>query len=367
MVSILKKATLLLLAVFALVSCQEKGSPDIEYIPFKREYNDNWGLIGIDGKILFENKYSSCPSPSYNGVFMLKGEDGYEFYTAEKEPKKVAGPFKRACPFTDVVTPVVTKEGDMQIIDRKGKVVKVLNEIDGREVNRIDGFKHGKASFCIGRDWGAIDVNGEICLPPIYKSVSVLDNGYLDAMKESITGGYLTVIFDEKGEVIDSLKGLYDCSHGKYFVEGASSMERILDIHGKEYIALGVGEYIPEVKYDLFVCRKNHTMSLVNAQGDVLVEDSNYYDISIVDEDRLLLSVRDKGTFLADLNGHEITGPIFNGSNSSRYYNGKVMPIRRKEDSRWIFVDKDGNPINEGSYEDLEFYDEWGSQTIVYK
>lgn len=76
MVSILKKATLLLLAVFALVSCQEKGSPNFEYIPFKREASDNWGLIGIDGKILFENKYSSCPSLAYNGIFMLEVEDG---------------------------------------------------------------------------------------------------------------------------------------------------------------------------------------------------------------------------------------------------------------------------------------------------
>lgn len=359
MVSILKKATLLLLAVFALVSCQEKGSPDIEYIPFKREYNDNWGLIGIDGKILFENKYSSCPSPSYNGVFMLKGEDGYEFYTTEEEPKKVAGPFKRACPFTDVVTPVLTKDGDLQIIDRKGKVVKVVNEIDGKKVRYIYNFEHGKAPFELkGGGCGFLDTDGDVFLSPGFGfKARVLDNGNLEVIKNG-DKGYMTVVFDSNGDVIDSLQstskaGLFD---GKYFVTDGYSSNGVLDVHGNEIIPSERSRTVVDMLYDHFVLKGWMEMSLVNNQGETLLK-SDYWGIKIVDKDRLLVGLNGQGAALTDYTGKELTDPIFRIDPMSRYYNGKVMPVQR-DDFRWVFIDKEGKPISDESYKILDFYNE---------
>lgn len=361
MVSILKRATLLLLAVFALVSCQEKGNPNFEYIPFKREYNDNWGLIGIDGKILFENKYSSCPSPAYNGVFMLKGEDGYEFYTAEKEPKKVAGPFKRACPFTDVVTPVVTKEGELQIIDRKGKVVKVLDEIDGKEVRYVHNFKYGRAPFELkGGGCGFLDTDGDVCVPPVYGfRTKVLDNGNLEAVTGGFTGGYITLVLDNDGEVIDSLKGTSkaDLFDGKYFVTGSYNSNGVLDIHGNEIIPSEKSRTVEDMYDDHFVLKGWMEMSLVNNQGETLLK-SDYWDMKIVGKDRLLVGVKGQGAALTDYTGKELTDPIFSIEKSSRYYDGKVMPVKSNEDFRWIFVDKEGEPIDNESYKVLDFYDE---------
>lgn len=360
MVSILKRATLLLLAVFALVSCQEKGSPNFEYIPFKREYNDNWGLIGIDGKILFENKYSSCPSPVYNGIFMLKGEDGYEFYTAEKEPKKVAGPFKRACPFTDVVTPVVTKEGDLQIIDRKGKVVKVLNEIDGKDVRYIHNFKYGRAPFQLEEGgWGFLDTDGDVCLPPVYGfRTRVLDNGNLEAITGGFTGGYITIVLDNDGEVIDSLKGVSKSVFfdGKYFVTEGYYSDGVIDIHGNEIIPAEKSRIVTDMFDGNFVLRAYMNVSLMNAQGETILQ-SDYWGMKIVDKDRLLLGLKGQGAVLADYTGKELTEPIFRIEKMSRYYDGKVMPVQR-DDFRWIFIDKEGKPINDESYKVLDFYNE---------
>lgn len=359
MKKILRNAVYLLLAALAFVSCQEESSPEFEYIPFKRAYSDNWGLISLDGNILFENKYSSCPSPVYNGVFMLKGEDGYEFYTAEEEPKKVVGPFKRACPFTDVVTPVVTKEGDIQIIDREGKVIKELNEIDGKEVKYVDCFKHGKASFAIeGSGWGVIDRNGEVCIPPIYYfGIDVLENGNLVGVKKTSYNNYLTVIFDNDGDIIDSLEVTFNdkFADGKYFVTDGYNSNKVVDVHGNEIIPEEKGRTVKDVFGDVFVLNDWEGKSLVNAEGKTLLK-GDFLEMKIVGEDRLLLNIRDKGVVLADYSGKELTEPIFRVDPMSRYYDGKIMPVKRAEDFRWIFVDKDGNPINDESYEVLDFY-----------
>lgn len=358
MKKIMKKAVFLLLAALAFVSCQEESSPEFEYIPFRREYSDNWGLISLDGKILFENKYSSCPSPVFNGIFMLKGEEGYEFYTAEEEPKKVAGPYKMACPFTDIVTPVVTKEGDIQIIDCEGKVIKELNEIDGKEVKYVDCFKHGKASFGVkGSGWGVIDRNGEVCIPPVYYfGLDILENGYLMGVKKASHYKDLTVILDNDGEVIDSLEDTFNGNfiNGKYFVTDGYNSNKVVDVHGNEIIPSEKGRTVTDVLGDVFVLNDWEGKSLVNAEGKTLLK-GDFLEMKIVGEDRLLLNIRDKGVVLADYSGKELTEPIFRVDPMSRYYDGKIMPVKRAEDFRWIFVDKDGKPINDESYKILEF------------
>lgn len=360
MMNRLKKVFCLFLTVFTLFSCQDKGSPYFEYVPFKREHRDLWGMIGLDGKILFENKYLSCPSPVYNGVFMLAGNDGYEFYTAEEEPEKVAGPYKRACPFTDVVTPVVTQEGVMQIIDRKGKVIRILDEVDGKKIETLHSFRHGKASFRTGDGWGVMNMDGEVCVPPVYRfALDVLDNGFLMGVKGGPQEGYTTVIFNHDGEVVDSLKGTFnpDISNGTYLVTDGYFSNAIVDVHGKVVIPEKESRTVNDQFDNLFVLREAGAFSLIRAEGDTLLK-SDYSTMQIVDKDRLLLGLRGEGVVLADFSGKVLSRPLFDVNRMSRYYNGKVMPVRRNGDFRWMFIDKDGIPISRDAYKELNFYND---------
>lgn len=72
--------------ITATTACKTKSSfPTISHVPFKEVSSDNYGMIGIDGTVLFENEFEQLPSVVVNGVFAVTNEDeNIEYYTAEK-------------------------------------------------------------------------------------------------------------------------------------------------------------------------------------------------------------------------------------------------------------------------------------------
>lgn len=66
----------LLLVIFMgmLSSCSFKSNtnfPEVTHIAFQKEKDGKWGMIGIDGNILFENKFDKRPSYAVNEVFRI--------------------------------------------------------------------------------------------------------------------------------------------------------------------------------------------------------------------------------------------------------------------------------------------------------
>ena len=57
-----------------LSSCSFKSNtdfPEVTHVAFQKEKHGKWGMVGVDGNILFENKFDKRPSYAVNGVFRV--------------------------------------------------------------------------------------------------------------------------------------------------------------------------------------------------------------------------------------------------------------------------------------------------------
>ncbi|MCH5327477.1 MAG: WG repeat-containing protein, partial [Coprobacter sp.] len=93
----MKKNLLLSLILFALLiiglgGCNSHNSKNqVEYIPVQENKGDKWGMIGPDGKMLFENEFENAPSVVVNGVFFVEENKGISLYKADKKPQLIPG------------------------------------------------------------------------------------------------------------------------------------------------------------------------------------------------------------------------------------------------------------------------------------
>ena len=63
----LGQAISLLVMSICLVACGEKDDWDVEYVPFQESVDGNWGLISLDGGVLFSEEFKERPSFALNG------------------------------------------------------------------------------------------------------------------------------------------------------------------------------------------------------------------------------------------------------------------------------------------------------------
>ena len=92
----MKKLVVVFAAVataLTFVSCDKLSNQklSVEYLPFKLDEKDAWGLMGKDGKALFKDEFEGIISPSYNGVFAEKTKNGISLYTTSEKPELIKG------------------------------------------------------------------------------------------------------------------------------------------------------------------------------------------------------------------------------------------------------------------------------------
>lgn len=157
--------------IILLASCSHKEVTPVEYFPFKTETTDFWGMMGLDGNILFDGRFMYCPSVSSRGVFMAREENGLlSFYTAEANPRKIGKGYYTSAKlflYSDYTPVRKENEHNITIINKSGgEVVKLpLNIID------VGFFAEGLAPFRtddIRPRMGYIDEKGNIKIEPEY-------------------------------------------------------------------------------------------------------------------------------------------------------------------------------------------------------
>ena len=73
----------MVLISLSFMSCSETGNGDVEYIPFKETIDGQWGMISMDGKVLFKEEFKDEPTVVRDGRFFVRNKDGFwEMYDA---------------------------------------------------------------------------------------------------------------------------------------------------------------------------------------------------------------------------------------------------------------------------------------------
>ncbi len=233
-----KKLFLMALTVLLLCisSCGSgDGSHGYDAVPFQETEKGMWGMITIDGKVLFKDEFKEKPTMSKEGMFMVKNDKGlWEIYTAEEKPKKVGKEYVSATLFSDGIALVAEPNKPVTMIDKEGNVVKTLDKIDGKEVSSVFAFSNGYAVYKTGDNYGAIDMDGKGVIPAKYCRLVNCSDGKFVAIDakykkeldtDSATTGTLKyTVLNTRGKV------LFELSQGKYSDVGSTYGDGLIPV-----------------------------------------------------------------------------------------------------------------------------------------
>lgn len=204
--------------ILLLSSCQsDNAGALVEYIPFKSDKDNNWGMISPDGKVLFDDEFESTPTVVTKGRFFVKSKDGYELYSAEEKPKQVCNTvWKEACIFIEDVTPAVEKGKCITLIDRDGKVVKEIDKLNNKVVTSMTNFNGGLSVYCtIEGFYGLVNSSGKVVVDAEYSRLVTSEDGvavginkkYEAAVQQNEKEKIHYTVIDPSGKAVGDISG----------------------------------------------------------------------------------------------------------------------------------------------------------------
>lgn len=203
-----------------LSSCTKTENGNVEYIPFQETADGQWGMISLEGKVLFKEEFKNKPTVVRDGRFFVRTKEGvWEMYDATEKPKKIGGDYAHTSGFHNGRALVAPKNQPVAIIDTEGRVIKNLDKIDGKQVDGVRAFEGDYAIFMTTDSlWGVINQNGDCVVKPEYYSL----NDYGDGKFIGVNAKYRKEVKkDQKDKVKISVinpsgQELFNFSAGKY-------------------------------------------------------------------------------------------------------------------------------------------------------
>ena len=205
---------------FLFSACSEKDSfPQLTHIPCKVSDSDLWGMVGVDGKILFENEFEEMPGIAVNGVFsVINSDNQIEYFIADKKPKQIGKTsYLDGGYYTEELIPVTDLDHQISFIKKDGSTAFKLDKIKGKKVVCVAPFfSDGLMAVCTeDNKWGYINTKGEIVIEPIYSFANEFNEGYA-----VVATGYTTelkpIIIDKKGQIVIQLPNDIDFIQEKF-------------------------------------------------------------------------------------------------------------------------------------------------------
>lgn len=355
------KNILPLFALMLLASCGEKK--EITHLPVQSEQEGRWGMVTTDGEVVFEDKFDSEPSLPHKGRFIVLNKDELcEYYTVEKNPRKIGTAYSYAMDFFNEVTPVVEPDSIIKLIDTEGKVTLRLDKINGKNVECITEAGDGAFIYVDETEaYGCINTKGEVLIPAEYESLFLLGSGYvLGKPKTLLPEGerrnpyWIMNLQGEKLGEVNMMKydGVgFELIGGKYLqvnvYDGEVPKYGLIALDGTEKLPLS--ESISNIKSsckDMFVFSNGEQYGVMNVEGEVLIP-AKYQELYFMSDDRLMAFGADKKGKIIDLQDNQIGGygEFFSSYPESHYYT-KVAAVPLS-DTEWTFVDKDGKEASE--------------------
>jgi len=320
--------------VFAFVSCDKSSSEQLkaEYLPFKTDDKDAWGLLGKDGKPLFKDEFDAELSPSINGVFAVETKNGISLYRTSEKPELIKGceDLKAVGMMNEGLIPIVRKGQRIEYVDKVGKTKFVLNPYKNKEIVFASIFIDGLAVIETDDEkYGFIDTKGKVVIEPKYSYVSVFNEGLCLVQKIEKNKDTLMVIINKDGKEVKKLPK--DISIGSNVFE-----------EGKLYAKIGTGENRRCVFFDTKgeIMRKlpKKVKRVSDYQGD-------YYIYSDEEGNKGVNNMKDE--------------TIIRAKYESMEFVGKKTFLVEKGD-KWNLIDDEDNVIK--TFEDytiMSYSDDW--------
>jgi hypothetical protein len=352
--------------ILCCVSCDSLDlNGGVQYIPFQSQEDGRWGMISMDGKVLFEEEFKEQPTIAVNGRFIVKNsKDLYEIYTAEKKPRQVGEAYKQVGLFYEDVAPAVKEGKPVCLIDRDGNVVKELKTLRGETVLRVFNFLKGFALFETEDElYGVIDAKGNVIVEPKYAECSwaesILYGGqnYDDQSLDT-----RTIVFDEKWD-----KHFYASPEGGEINQERSYVQaKILDMaNGKETKTTNISfenfEDVEEFLFDAFFkdgyCvlanlgkRENGFSGIIDDKGEWVVYPKTDYRVTSLIGNKQFVFENADGQGLATFDGEMLIRPKYS---ELRCATDELLIARddTKESGECEFLmDKNGNRVGNDGY-----------------
>ena len=357
---------MLAMLTMMLFSCTQTENGNVEYIPFQETKDGQWGMISMDGKVLFKEEFKNKPTVVRDGRFFVRTKEGtWEMYDATEKPKKIGVEYAHTSGFRNGRALVAVKNQPVSIIDTEGKIVKLLDKIEGKIVEGVNAFNGGYAVFLTSDSLeGVINQNGDCVIKPKYCYMNSCGDGKFIAIKTQ----YKKDIQNDKKEkvklsVLDTDgKVLFEFSGDKYedigqqFVDGKLAV--CVKKDGKK--AWGIindkGETIvkPSEKFknigtiqgDVFTYNNGDGWGLMNVKGETLVR-AKYEQLYYDDDNTLVAVVKNGDSYeykYIDEKDNQIGNDTYVKATLFRMFDGKHALVK-PNDKIYSIIDKRGNQL----------------------
>lgn len=317
-------------------------------IPAKENDRDRWGLIDFKGNYVVENEWFNMPSVSSDGIVKVKNKDGlYEFFIADKIPKKIGSEYKYATNFFQGLAAVVKNNGPITYIDKNGIEILRLEKVNGEEVVESGAFSGGLAKFKNSKNkWGFVDRSGQLVVEPKYDELKMFREG-LSMFVVNVDNKKLTGFIDKNGNEIISAREIEGVHWGNGLIG-------FVDEYGDYGILNYKGEKIKKFDKSIkdinviysdgksFVFGDGEEYGLMNKDGEVVIRAK--YDAMAFNDD--VVMVVDRG-LIGYLNkkGEEIIRPKYD---IGTLFNKKFAIV--KDGSKYVVIDRNNKEISKNVF-----------------
>ena len=371
-------SVLCLLALGFLAGCG-KGADAVsqmEYVPFQMEKDGRWGMVSVDGEILYEDEFDNKPTVAMNGRFLVKNEAGkWEIYTTEKPARKVGGEYLSASLFgADVALVTRGKNKGIELVDLEGNVKCALDDVAGKPVDKArflpiglasllnvpGGCYNGLIEFSVEGKAGCMDAEGKVIVPPEYNVFSS-SGKYLLACQGYNTDSLRVRIFDNTGKRLheysfygakknEMLQAYWLSDDVFCMAEGAGEKRyRLVGMDGKTLLHPAAGlmpipPLFPSLGNDPFVFLNVETeeRGLMGMDGHVLIRDK-YKGFSYFMKEAYIVE-RDGKLRLVDVKDNPIGNMEFEDVVA---LGGEDKVLVEREEGEWVFLDNKGQRVGD--------------------
>ena len=315
----MKKITFVFAVLTAMLfaSCSKTENDKVEYIPFQETADGQWGMISLDGKILFTEEFKTKPTVVRDGRFFVRTKEGlWEMYDATNKPKKIGTDYAHASGFRNGVALVAEKNKPVSIIDTEGKTKKILDKIEGKVVDGVRSFEEGYAVFMtVDSLFGVINQGGDCVIKPEYTELNDCGDGkfiginkkYEADLKKGKKDKVKLSVVNTSGKVLyEFMASKYNDVHQK-FSDGLLPISvkkdgketwGIINEKGEEVVKPTTKiKNIGNVKDEKFTYYNGEGWGLMNTKGETLIRAK--YEFLYFDGDNMLVAIvkKDADTF----------------------------------------------------------------------